>query len=164
MSVLGLYWVCLSQWKLLAMCIAFILTICRRSLVIFRVVECLHVCGSGSHRSNVWLMDCFCWAAYQFTHPLGFFAHSYCIADLLANCMVPVDIAQISLFIYLQNYYICSLSVTAWFCHGVHCAVLLLYFSPYIRHSYYSVPAILSPNLHGWPKPYGVDMMFAIYT
>ena len=56
----------------------------RRSLVIFCIVECLHVCGSRSHSS----MDCFSRVAYQFTHLLGFFAHTCYIADLFASWWV----------------------------------------------------------------------------
>jgi len=73
MSVLGLYWVCLSQWKLL--CAMFLLTICRQSLVSFRIEECLHICGSGSHSSYV--------ASELFLQD-SLSVHAY-IADLLAN-------------------------------------------------------------------------------
>ena len=52
----------------IAMCI-FLLTICRQSLVIFHVVECLYICGSDSHSSYV-ASGLFLKGSYQFTHPI----------------------------------------------------------------------------------------------
>jgi len=105
MSVLGLYWVCQSQWKLL--CALFLLTICMQSLVIFRVVECLHVCGSGSHSSyltsGLFLLDSqssglFQQGSLSVHTSLGYFCTLMLYSWYLSKL---VGVAQITLFILL---------------------------------------------------------------
>ena len=73
----------------------YIVTICRQSLVIFRVVECLHVRGSGSHSSYIYMARGLLLQVHPFP---GFLCtlllYSWSLSKL-------VGMAQISLFILL---------------------------------------------------------------